>query len=306
MSNQEPKLIVTHSGTFHSDEVFAVATLQIHLAGTPVSVLRTRDPELIAQGDYVVDVGWEDDPDRERFDHHQAGGAGTRENGIPFSSFGLVWKKYGSAVCGSKEAAEIVEHRLVWPIDAADSGMDTYSRVDHDLLRPYIFHNVTEVFRPTWRELNEGRTLDKGFMETVEMARTILRREIKHAQDEIEGMRFVETAYANAPDKRVIEVSNHCPWARALAKYPEPLLVIKPDIQNGGRWKVKTVRSDPDSSFENRRDLPAAWAGKRDQELAEVTGVPDALFCHAKRFIIVAGSKEGARTLAWKALEWED
>ncbi len=44
--------------------------------------------------------------------------------------------------------------------------------------------------------------------------------------------------------------------------------------------------------FANRKDLPEAWAGRADAELAEVTGVPDARFCHAGRFMAVAGSRE--------------
>ena len=39
--------------------------------------------------DIVIDVGGQYDPDAGRFDHHQRGGAGERENGIPYSSFGL-------------------------------------------------------------------------------------------------------------------------------------------------------------------------------------------------------------------------
>jgi uncharacterized UPF0160 family protein len=55
-------------------------------------------------------------------------------------------------------------------------------------------------------------------------------------------------------------------------------------------------------SFENRRDLPAAWAGLDGPELAALTGVEDALFCHAKRFLVVARSREGIDALAAQAL----
>lgn len=34
-------------------------------------VVRTRDPELLAECDVVVDVGGEYDPERHRYDHHQ-------------------------------------------------------------------------------------------------------------------------------------------------------------------------------------------------------------------------------------------
>ena len=34
-------------------------------------VVRTRDPQRLAQCDVVVDVGGEYDPERHRYDHHQ-------------------------------------------------------------------------------------------------------------------------------------------------------------------------------------------------------------------------------------------
>ena len=83
--------VVTHNGNFHADDVFSIAVLK-HVLPT-FKLVRTRDKALIESADYVIDVGGEYDPETNRFDHHQRGGAGERENGIPFSSFGLVWKK---------------------------------------------------------------------------------------------------------------------------------------------------------------------------------------------------------------------
>ena len=48
--------IITHNAGFHTDDVFAVATLQL-LLGDKTEVIRTRDEEIIQSGDYVVDVG---------------------------------------------------------------------------------------------------------------------------------------------------------------------------------------------------------------------------------------------------------
>lgn len=55
-------------------------------------------------------------------------------------------------------------------------------------------------------------------------------------------------------------------------------------------------------SFEMRLALPESWAGARDKELQEVTGVSDAVFCHTRRFIAGAGSLKGAKQLADLAL----
>lgn len=290
------KKIVTHSGNFHTDEVFACATLAL-LNGGQVEIVRSRDPEVWATGDYVVDVCGEYDPARGRFDHHQMGGAGERANGIPYSSVGLVWKELGEKLTGSAYAARVIDERLVQPIDAGDNGIETFSIISG--VAPVLIHDAISAFRPAW---NENRTEDEGFLEAFEMAKKILAREIIRACAEEEGKRRAEEAYAQSEDKTIIVLDDHYPWYEALGSKPEPLYVVKPDRANAGKWKVETVRSDV-HAFKNRKDLPASWAGKRDQELAEVTGVPDAIFCHNKRFIAVAGSKEGALALARKAVE---
>src|SRR5437764_1161911 len=94
--------IVAHNGNFHADDVFAVATVLLVLERSDFpawrqaipKIIRTRDPKTIEKADFVVDVGGVYDAENNRFDHHQAGGAGTRANGIPYASFGLVWKKF--------------------------------------------------------------------------------------------------------------------------------------------------------------------------------------------------------------------
>ncbi len=115
------KTIATHNGNFHADDVFSVAALRRIFPS--FKLIRTRDLELIAKADIVIDVGGEYDSDADRFDHHQRGGAGERENGIPYSSFGLIWQKYGLEICqGNQDVANAVDAGLVSTIDAIDCG----------------------------------------------------------------------------------------------------------------------------------------------------------------------------------------
>jgi uncharacterized UPF0160 family protein len=58
----------------------------------------------------------------------------------------------------------------------------------------------------------------------------------------------------------------------------------------------------PDS-FENRKPLPEAWRGLRDDELSKISGVPGCVFVHAAGFIGGNKSFEGALQMAQKALE---
>jgi uncharacterized UPF0160 family protein len=87
-------------------------------------------------------------------------------------------------------------------------------------------------------------------------------------------------------------------WNDVLSKHEEPFFVVYPA---NNVWHVSAVRDKP-KTFINRKNFPAAWAGLRDAELQKVTGVPDAVFCHNKLFLVVSRSKEGAKALAEKAV----
>lgn len=299
-ANTKKLKIVTHSGSFHTDEVFACAILSL-LHGGNVEIVRSRDKDVWATGDYVVDVGYVYDPIAKRFDHHQEGGAGARENGIPYSALGLVWKEYGEKLTGDKITADRIDKKLVQPVDAADCGIDTFNLTELGVF-PYILHHVVSSFRPTWKEESEGiATFDEGFKRAILVAKDVLLREIIIARDNQEGAQYVEDVYKNTEDKRLIIVEGQQPWEEVLTKYPEPFFVVKPD-RSSTRWKVRTVRIHHES-FASRKDFPKGWAGKKGEELAHISGVPDAIFCHnSGSFIVTAGSKEGALALAQLAL----
>lgn len=285
--------LITHDGKFHADDVFAVAALL--LVEKDAQVIRTRDVRAILHGDIVVDVGGEYDAERNRFDHHQIGGAGKRENGAPYASFGLIWKKFGEKLCGSASVARRVEELLVIPIDANDNGIDlSAQKFAHS--SPYEVSDAIRSFNPTWQE--EESLLAAHFAEAVAFAKRIIEREIKRSEAADISQKEVETAYRAAPDKRLIVLNDDYSWKDMLAQFPEPLFVVHPQNET---WRLYAVRNNP-HLFANRKDLPPAWAGLRDAELAKATGVPDAIFAHRNRFMAVARSKEGAIALAQRAL----
>ena len=120
-------------------------------------------------------------------------------------------------------------------------------------------------------------------------------------RDKQEGAKIVQEAYRNTEDKRIVIIDAPYSWQDALSEHQEPLYVVKPKSQNTF-WEVECVRDNP-YGFSNRKDLPESWAGKFDAALANETGVPDALFCHNRRYSAVARSKEGALKLAQLALD---
>lgn len=65
------KVIGTHDGKFHCDEVLACAMLRLLPEYKDAVVKRSRDPIVLEACDIVVDVGGVFDPQAHRYDHHQ-------------------------------------------------------------------------------------------------------------------------------------------------------------------------------------------------------------------------------------------
>ncbi|ALO35058.1 metal-dependent hydrolase [Colwellia sp. MT41] len=280
--------IATHNGNFHADDVFSIAALK-HIFPA-FNLVRTRDLDIIAKADIVIDVGGEYDPDTGRFDHHQRGGAGARENGIPYSSFGLIWQKYGLAICqDNQELADAVDTELVSTIDAIDCG-----HVE-GVATGISLSQTIAMFNPTWQEDSH---FDSCFDEAVDFAARVLTRFIAAANGGISAKDIVAKAIENAEDARVIVLEKYTPWKRTVhALSTEALYMVYPS--GSGQWRIQTVPVEP-GSFEDRKSLPKAWAGLSEQALRDVTGLDDAMFCHNGLFI--AGAESFASTMKMAAM----
>lgn len=68
------------------------------------------------------------------------------------------------------------------------------------------------------------------------------------------------------------------------------------------KWRIRSVSREA-GSFENRKDLPDAWKGVRDEELSKVSGVPGGVFIHASGFIGGNKTFDGALAMAVKAAD---
>jgi len=293
-------LVATHDGSFHADEVFAIAALG--LLGEPVEVIRTRDREAVARADLRVDVGFRDDARTGDFDHHQREFDAVRDNGVRFASFGLIWRAFGTRVCeGDAEVAAAVDASLVQAVDANDTGQQlTRSLIDG--VRPMTANAIIGGFNAYWDETLSGEQERARFDAAVALARGILERELASAASGQRAQQIVRTAITAATDPRVVELPVNAPWKLVLVPdAPDALFVIYPKRQGYGLEAVPRELG----SFENRRDLPAAWGGREGADLVAVTGVQDALFCHAKRFLAVARSREGVERLVALALRDE-
>ncbi len=302
-----PVVISTHNGSFHADDIFGVSVLL--LLHPDAQLIRTRDMDVIAQSDFAVDVGGEWDAPRGRFDHHQRGFAGARDSGVVYASAGLVWKAYGAALVEktfslgdaklAQSVADALDEELVQHLDRADTG------AAHGAPGLFGLSALMSQFNTTWdcrgdAVQDEAQSL-ASFRKAVEVMSTLVNATLNQQRAKYQGAELVRGAEKLLGGEVLLMPRGGLPWRDVISKeMPEVLYVVYPD-SSAQQYQVHVVTVEP-HSFQARKDLPKAWAGLRLAELAEVTGVADAVFCHNGRFIAGAGSLAGAVRMAEIAL----
>lgn len=289
------KRIGTHNGKFHADEVIATAILKELF---DVEVIRTRDEKILKELDIVYDVGGGE------FDHH---GIDKRyrdnENETPYSSSGLIWKKFGLDLLKLKNPNltedeydiifNYIDRHFIEGVDALDNGI----WIDKTEIPLFHISLIIDKFNPLW---NSDKDENEAFNEAVEFVQVILRNTIDHRFSIFDAKNNVIKAYNNRPIPEVLLLDKYCPYGYTLKDIDvseEVLYVIYPRVNS---YAIQTIRNE---EKEDRKKLPKAWAGLNDEELSKVTGVPGSIFCHTGRFIAVADSFEGIMKLAKLAIE---
>jgi len=297
------KILVTHNGGFHSDDIFACATLQIYLEKMEEEyrIIRTRDEKEISRADFVFDVGGEYSLEKNRFDHHQKGGAGVRENGVSYAAFGLVWKAFGEGICGNREVAEEIDKRLVQPIDANDNGIDVYtSKIEG--VSPVTFQDIVGAYYPEDGASEEEYL--RAFLELALLAKSILEKSISKTKKQFSVNLFLKNLYESTEIKKLLVVeerySRHEVTVGALY-LPEVLYVIYPS-KRGDEWNIVATREKIES-MKSKKPFPEDWAGRSGADLGQKTNIATAKFCHNSGFLCVAETKQDAIALAYLAIK---
>ena len=287
----------THSGSFHADDVLAAATLR--LVNPALPILRTRDQEQLDAADILFDVGRVFDPAACRFDHHQLEYKEARDNGIPYSSFGLVWRELGADLCESAAAASRVDRWLTQGVDAMDCGITLSKEA-----LPVTLMSISTViggFNPGWQDVTSTQARNEAFERAIIMATVILQNTIRDA-NWFEKARAVVAQGVLLEAGRLLVLEHDVPWKDAVfgsSDYEHLLYVVTPDAQ--AKWHVTAV-PDCSGSFNNRKSLPSAWAGLDGEELDAVVGMKGCVFCHRGSFVAGHKTKDGAIEMARLAL----
>jgi uncharacterized UPF0160 family protein len=315
------QLIGTHNGSFHCDEALAVSMLKILPQYAGATVVRTRDPELLAKCGIVVDVGAVYDAATHRYDHHQREFTGVLDGyNTKLSSAGLVYKHFGKDIIRellkddescTPDFVDICFHKLytnfIEHVDAIDNGVSVAEGPAKYYVSTTLSARVGHL-NPAWNAPQSADIYNDNFKSAMELTCTEF---VSAAQSLASSWWPARSIVQKAMNERfdvhesgsIIILSQACPWKDHLFEIDDSgkqvLYALYQDT--GGSWRIQAVPQDP-QSFLSRKKLPDVWCGLRDDVLSKASGEPGAIFIHASGFIGGHANKEGALNMAIKAL----
>lgn len=287
--------VITHGGVFHADDVIATVILEKVLSD--ITVCRVfKVPEEINDDVIIYDIG------SGKFDHHQPGGNGTRKNGVPYASAGLIWREFGheflSSTCNPDMIWNLVDKNLIQGIDATDNG--TMPMADYPV-HSLSVSQIISGFNPTW---DSSVSADESFLKAVTFAKTIFDNILTTAASTAIAEDIVEKAI-ECSEGHIMLLDRFVPWqnyvfSSANPKADEIQFVVFPSNRGGFNWQCVP---DAPGGFGQRKPVPVEWRGLNGSDLQKVTGISTATFCHPAGFIGSATTVEDAIALAKLAVE---
>lgn len=327
--------IGTHNGTFHCDEILACFMLQQLPAYKNASIVRSRDEAVLADCDIVVDVGSVFDVDKQRFDHHQKTfqhtlGALRPEYAEQFSkvrlsSAGLVYAYFGEEMIRQVVKAakhvdvddeclrgvyEKVYDGFIQEIDGIDNGVAQHPDEPIYRITTHLSARIGH-FNSQWNSTNDFDEAEQFEKAKAAAGAELVDNILYYATVWWPARSIVDEAIKKRfnvhPSGRIIELETFCPWKQHLYELEkkhscegELLYCISSQKDD---HRVIGVPNAP-NSFECRKFLPEPWRGIRDEQLAEISGIPKAKFCHATGFIGGALTRDAALLMAIKGVEY--
>jgi uncharacterized UPF0160 family protein len=235
------------------------------------------------------------------FDHHQ-NNAPRRENGNPYSSFGLIWRAFGEdwivsrGIASGDDVAVVwgrIDRSIVWVIDALDAG--EMNRDTAGVLRPLTLSSMIEDLNPAFDDMTpDGERL--AFSQAVGLGAQLFEARCRIVSSSLRADIAVRKAIEACGDSPILELPHGMPYEKTVRESgADHLLFVI--IPRGDQWTLSTVRDDP-GTYVNRRDLPTGWAGLEGEALSAETGVPGGVFCHKGLFFAVAETREAIMEMA--------
>lgn len=278
-----PDQLITHNGSFHADEVFAVAILQ-KLKGTPLQITRTRHPEILAEAvsnsqKLVVDVGLVHEPAQNNFDHHQ--------DRHMKSAAGLVWEHFGIQLCGNNaDVALMVQESLIDLVDQTDTNQNNILKTIDNNLPGGTAGTVSGLIGAFNREPDKDEVQMEQFGKAVNMATTFLENTLYEAEKIVAQKPIWEARQMLSP--HVVRLERHCKgWKRWASLEPDIRFCLIPrasknELVEGKQWQLTTIDAEA-------HPLPTL-----DTMQAHVSNAQDIEFAHKARFLAVFNNEATA------------
>jgi uncharacterized UPF0160 family protein len=290
--------IGTHDGSFHCDDVLAVAILSTIYPNH--QVVRSRDQDILDILDIVVDVGGAYDHHTMRYDHHLHNPPKDRHNNL-LSSAGLIWRHYSRAYLKSigmpadfdvkgvsYDLLTAVEQSMLkfWirPIDQSDNGLSNIPTPISELVRS---------MRPTDPEKSHAR-FDAQFIETVGIVSMLFKRSCFHAADWMITKMTCNSEEIIYHNNDQIAVSVHPVNDYKRFSGERVHFVICPVRPYKDEKLQYVIRPITDEGHIYRTPFPSTMWGRRKEYIETVNNVKGISYIHHTGFMAFADTVEDA------------
>lgn len=289
VDNENDADFITHSGTFHADEVMATIIL-LNKFGS-MKLFRCTKPQNSRA--FIYDVGFG------TFDHHGIDFDETRENGIKYASCGLVWKTFGSDIVSKLNVEDTgsfvqsIDKNLIMDIDRDDNGQTLKNEPEIKLQN---IPNLIASFNPAWNDLSSETD---RFLDAVFFANTIFNNMVGKMVSKEAARKIVEEKIEES-NNGILILDNYMPWKDIVLSSTNPkakeiLYAVFPSKRGGYNVVATPIEV---GSFDVKRPFPKNWAGKENEELQKISGVDTITFCHKNLFICACKTFEDALKIA--------
>lgn len=276
VDNENEATAITHNGKFHIDDIFSTVLLINTFDNVKLARVSEVSDTINYNSKIIFDIG------KGKFDHHQVDAA-TRENGIKYSSFGLLWKEYGRKYLEKINCKDIefawrqLDNSLVKTIDKIDN-----FQIEEDCLNNYLISNIIENFNPIW---NSDMNSNDKFRETIEFAMKIFDNEVSNILSRVEAKFYLENK--NIENNKYIVLEKYIPYNDFILEHDMERkieFVIYPSNRNG--YEVRTVL--------NRKTFPKEWSKLSKKEFFDKYQVEGFLYCHPNGKLCISENIQSA------------
>lgn len=315
--------ICTRSGRFHCDEVTATAMLKYLYNISTLSLIRTRDPQILKEcqedpNTIVIDVGQIYDHDNLCYDHHQTSfneplsgfgfGSGPM---IPLSSCGLIYRHYGHAIIRKALLETYPDYQysedylndvyasyykyFVLSIDANDNGIEYTEDEKWKLYDPVILPSTVANFNSDAPDNDKKQLIH--FHEAVQYCSlTFLNHlvaTIRRKKNYYDGLSHFTAALTTSNDlhaEGILILDRPLPVDQYLKEYDSSQHYKFVLVPLNGQWKLWTVHKKG-KRFETLKPLISELKAK------EIVG-DDLVFIHKTGFTGAAKTQDAAIAIA--------